>query len=110
MFCSEPQLSKILFGSKKGCFETPHHKNKPSSDHDCPELMPLSYKPRNVDMNLLNNSDPKIHPVVGKIDRKVLGTKLSESHKTKNECLFHNIKHCKQGCYIKLRNHQMYLF
>lgn len=63
MFCSEPELSKILFGSKKGCFETPHHKNKPSSDHDCPELMPLSYKPRNVDMNLLNNSDPKIHPV-----------------------------------------------
>ena len=102
MFCSEPEISETLFGINRGCFEPPHETNLPSSDYDCPELMPLSYLPRKVDMDSLNDSDIRIHPVAGKVDRKVLGTKLSESHKTRNECLFHSVNHCKQVSYIKV--------
>ena len=101
MFCSEPKLSKTLFGENMGCFEPPHKYNKPNSNHDCPEIMPLSYNPKKVDLNSLNETNIRVHPVAGHIDRKILGTRLSESHKTRNECLFHNPDLCKQGCYIK---------
>lgn len=74
---------------------------KPSNKHDCPEIMPLSYNPRKVDLSTINGLSIKVHPVAGKIDRKVLGTRLSESHKKRNECLFHHIDLCNQGCYIK---------
>ena len=101
MFCSEPMLSEKLFGANKGCFEPPHKTNKPKSDLDCPEIMPLSYNPQKVNMNALRNPSENVHPISGKVFRKVLGTKLSENHKKQNECSFHNINLCKQAGHIK---------
>ena len=42
-----------------------------------------------------------VHPISKSVTRKVLGTKLSESHKTQNECLYHNVNCCKQASYNK---------
>ena len=98
---SEPDFASEMFGSNRGCFETPHKTQKPSRNHDCPDILPLSVNPRKVDENLLNLTDNKVHPVTGKVTRLVLGTKLSNSHKTNNECLFHDINNCKQASSVK---------
>ena len=102
IFCTEPALSKLLFGTNRGCFEAPHKTKTPKSNHDCPELLPLPYNHRNVDRSALENPLGKVHPISGKIPRKVLGTKLSESHKKHNECSFHNINLCLQSAHIKV--------
>ena len=102
IFCTEPDLSKLLFGKNRGCFEAPHKTQTPKSNHDCPELLPLPYNHRKVDRSALENPCGKVHPNSGKIPRKVLGTKLSESHKKHNECSFHNINLCLQADHIKV--------
>ena len=101
LFCSEPELSNELFGSNKGCFEPPHDTNPPKCDHDCPELLPLSINPRKSCESALDDPKSKVHPISKTITRKVLGTKLSNSHKSQNECLYHNIRNCKQSPHIK---------
>ena len=75
--------------------------NKPKSDCDCPELLPLSLKPRSACDSALDNPNGKVHPISRSTIRKVLGTRLSESHKIQNECAFHNINLCRQAPYIK---------
>ena len=101
LVCSEPEFAKLMFGPNRGCFEPPHPKRRPKSCHDCPDILPQSVFPRKFDKTLLDNPDEKVHPISKVITRKVLGTKLSESHKTQNECLFHNINLCDQASCIK---------
>merc|ERR1719318_335400 len=101
LFCTEPVLSNELFGPNKGCFEPPHKTQPPRTDHDCPELLPLSMNPRIPCMNAIDNPKSRVHPISQTIRRKVLGTKISESHKNQNECLFHNVRNCLQSSQIK---------
>ena len=110
MFCSQQELSETLFGEQRGCFEKPHKKNKPRTDFDCPELLPLAMNPRKPCEIALNNSESNVHPMSKTITRKVLGTKHSQSHKTQNECGFHSVLNCKQSALIKTMSqegHQM---
>ena len=101
LFLSEKVLAEKLFGINRGCFEPPHETNLPKSDHDCPDILPLSINPRQVCENSLNNPSSKVHPISKTITRLVLGTKMSESHKTQNECLFRNVNNCSQSTQIK---------
>ena len=101
LVCTEPELSKKILGENKGCFEPPHKTNLPKSNHDCPELLPLSHNPRKVNLEALNNPSESVHPTSGTVLRKVLGTKLSDSHRKNNECGFHNINLCLQAAHIK---------
>ena len=110
LFLSEPDFANVMFGSKHGCFEKPHKSKKPTSNSDFPDILPLSVYPRKMDENVLDLQDKSNHPISGKIERLVLGTKLSESHKTANECLYHDVKNCKQANRIKTmaqEGHQM---
>ena len=101
LFCSEEEVASQLFGVNKGCFEPPHDKNPPKTDIDCPDILPLSIYPRKPYQFALDNPKLWIHPVSKTRTRKVLGTKLSESHKTQNECLYHNVGNCIQSSQIK---------
>ena len=107
MECSQPKISSELFGINRGCFEPPDKINTPKKDHDCPELMPLSLVPRKPCETALDNPTQKVHPISKSTVRKVLGTRLSESHKTLNECAFHNVNLCKQAAFIKDQDHQI---
>ena len=101
IICSETEEAIKLFGENRGCFEPPHPSNPPKSDHDCPELLPAAFNPRKVNFNAIDNPKLQVHPISGSIPRKVLGTKLSDSHKTQNECLFHDVNNCRQAAFIK---------
>ena len=101
LFCTEENLSDILFGANRGCFEPPDEVNAPQTDHDFPHILPLSLNPRRICIESLNNPVSKIHPITKTMRRLVLGTKLSESHKKQNECLFHNVNNCLQSTQIK---------
>ena len=101
LFCSEPVFADQMFGSQRGCFEAPHKTKKPETSHDCPDILPLAMYPRKINESLLSLPNNKCHPVTGKVTRLVLGTKLSNSHKTNNECLYHDIKNCRQASCIK---------
>ena len=110
LFCSQQELSDKLFGKQRGCFEEPHKTRKPKTDFDCPELLPLSLNPRKACKIAVNNPDSKVHPLSKSVNRKVLGTKHSQSHKTQNECGFHSVLNCKQSSFIKTMSqegHQM---
>ena len=102
MFCSESSTADMLFGANKGCFEPPHKEKKPRTDHDCPELLPLSMFPRDMSSEALSNPQSMVHPISRTIIRKVLGTKLSDGHKSRNECLYHSTGNCKQASFIKV--------
>ena len=101
MFCSERDLAGKIFGVNKGCFEPPHPSNPPRTDHSCPDILPLAIYPRTPCLHALDNPSLKIHPMSQTVERKVLGTRLSESHKSRNECLYHNIGNCIQASHLK---------
>jgi hypothetical protein len=100
--CSEKELAEKLFGINRGCFEPPHESKKPRSDHDCPEILPLALNPREACENAFNNPETKVHPISRTLTRLVLGTKLTENHRTRNECLYHNVNNCIQSTQIKV--------
>ena len=102
LFCSETYLANTLFGANRGCFEPPHSTDPPKTDHDCPELLPVSIYPRKPNIEVLNNPDSKLHPFSQTASRKVLGTRLSDSHKSRNQCLYHSVGNCMQGSHIKV--------
>ena len=101
LFCSEEKFAETFFGANRGCFEAPHETDAPNSEHDCPQLLPLSLNPRQVCEESLNNPTSNVHPISKTIPRFVLGTKMSESHKTQNQCLYHNVNNCIQSPQIK---------
>ena len=102
MFCSESEFANLMFGSNKGCFEPPHKVNLPRTNIDCPEILPLSIYPRKPCPIALSDPTSKVHPISKNVLRKVLGTRLSESHKSRNQCLYHNIGNCKQAAQVKV--------
>ena len=102
MFCSETKLATKLFGANRGCFEPPHSTDPPRKDHDCPEILPLSINPRKPIAGVLKTPNSKQHPLSGTILRKVLGTRISESHKSRNQCLYHSVGNCQQAPHIKV--------
>ena len=102
LFGSEKAFANQMFGPNRGCFQPPHKTEKPITSYNCPDILPLSVYPRKMNENLLENpTDANVHPITQKVTRLVLGTKLSESHKTTNECLFHNINNCNQASCVK---------
>ena len=73
-----PEESKLIYGERMGCFETPSDTLKPNSGIDCPDITPLTLtdSTQTVNREAMNNSNPLIHPDSNSLARYCLGTKL----------------------------------
>lgn len=101
----------LAFGEAKGCFEMPSNLKKPSTDIDCPDILPLTHQENpKGDKTAMENPSSLIHPDVKGTRRYIMGTKLQmkdsgKSHK-KETCSYHNLNNAKQGSLVKSMNQE----
>ena len=107
----DPTLAMMAYGETGGCFEKPSDTQKPRTDIDCPDILPLALVENpEVDRSRMRNPSQIIHPDIKGTKRYLMGTKLQmrdsgTSHK-KATCSFHNVNNSKQGPLIKTMNQE----
>ena len=106
-----PTIAMLAYGETGGCFEKPSNAQKPRTDIDCPDILPLAQVENpTVDRSAMKNPSTLMHPDVKGTRRYLMGTKLQmresgTSHK-KATCSFHNVNNSKQGPLIKTMNQE----
>jgi len=108
-----PSVAEPAYGSnRRGCFEDPDDTKDPSSNIDCPDILPVEFREDGHyhDPNSMKNPSQLVHPDARGTSRFVSGTKLQmrrngTSHK-RPSCRYHDVSKTKQGAFIKTMNQE----
>lgn len=109
----ESQLSLNI--DRRGCFETVSDTLDPTTDIDCPDIIPIEHSENVTDFRAMEVDSQLCHPDGSTVKRYVMGTRLQtklkgkkkKKHKLKT-CQFHNLDLSKQGAQLKTMSQGKY--
>ena len=104
--------AELAYGETKGCFEKPSSTEKPKTNLQVPDILPLAltYTTSLPNASAMTNSSILIHPDSQSTRRYIMGTKMQmrksgKSHKMP-ECSFHDLSNAMEGSLIKSMNQE----